>query len=445
MRLVGEESCIQSTARRLAAISGEDNVYVVSDEQHRFTIINQIGAVFARPFDRLIPEPEGRNTAPAIALALRWLLDNGAADSDLLFFSPSDHIIRPAGILRERILQAAPYAKDCLITFGIVPDRAETGYGYIELGEAAAQTPGAPRTVLSFREKPDQAAAERFVAGGQFLWNSGMFLFSAGALRDAFARHCPEIACALDTSYPAMIKRYAELPRLSIDYAIMEKAENIVCAPLDLEWSDIGSWESVYQALPHDGDGNAAQGNVACMDSTGCLALAENRLIALLGVRDIAVVDTNDALLVCPRSRAQQVKDLTGRIAETHPALAATPATTHRPWGSFTILKEGSQYTGQHLNHYKIKHIVVNPGAHLSLQLHEKRSEHWVVIAGTAEAVIGDARQILTTNMSAFVPAGVKHRLANPGNIPLEIIEVQNGSHVGEDDIIRFDDAYGRA
>ncbi|MDR2733102.1 MAG: mannose-1-phosphate guanylyltransferase/mannose-6-phosphate isomerase [Spirochaetota bacterium] len=458
MRLFGEESFIQATARRLAALSGEEQVYVVSDEQHRFTIINQLGAVFSKNFDRLIPEPEGRNTAPAIALSLRYLLDCGAQDDDLLFFSPSDHIIHPESIFQERIFQASPWAKDHIITFGIVPDRAETGYGYIEINAPSAHKPDAPLGVRSFREKPDRATAERFVActhsgtsthsgtNKQFLWNSGMFLFSVGSLMSAFARHCPEIAKALGTDYKTIIKFYADLPRLSIDYAIMEKAENILCVPLDITWSDIGSWESVYQAIPHDAAGNAVQGSAACMDSSGCLALAENRLITLLGVRDLAVVDTSDALLVCPRSEAQRVKDLTCRLAAAHPALTETPATTHRPWGSFTILKEGNQYTGKHsANHYKIKHIVVNPKGHLSLQMHEKRSEHWVVIAGTAEVTIGGERQILTTNMSAFVPAGVRHRLANPEDIPLEIIEVQNGSYVGEDDIIRFDDVYGRA
>jgi mannose-1-phosphate guanylyltransferase/mannose-6-phosphate isomerase len=225
----------------------------------------------------------------------------------------------------------------------------------------------------------------------------------------------------------------------------MEKADNILCVPLDLEWSDIGSWESVYQTTPHDAVENATQGDVLCMDSTGCLALAENRFVALLGVHDLAVIDTSDALLVCPRSESERVKDLTGQIARVHPSLAETPATVHRPWGSFTILKEGSQYTGHSSNQYKIKHIVVKPKGYLSLQMHEKRSEHWVVIAGTAEIVIGDARQTLTVNESAFVPAGVKHRLANPGDTPLEIIEVQNGSYVGEDDITRFDDVYGRA
>jgi len=475
LSLLGGESFIQTTARRLASLSGEENVFVVCSEDYRFIAANQITEIFSGRFDRLILEPEGRNTAPAIALTLRYMLDRGAQEEDILFFSPSDHLIRPESAFRGALLEAVPWARDHIITFGIVPSRPETGYGYIELdapappsvrdesgaatrnGEAplmgnereheaeaplmsaaSARNKEAPLDVRSFREKPDSITAARFIQSGNFLWNSGMFMFSIAAIRDALTRHAPALARAIEEmDYAQMVRRYAELPRDSIDYAVMEKAKNILCFPLSLEWSDIGSWDSVYQALPHDAAGNAAAGPVQCLESADCLAIAENRLIALLGVRGLAVIDTSDALLVCRRAGAQRVKELVGELSRACPAITEAHTTTHRPWGSFTVIREGDQY--------KVKHIIVNPGAHLSLQTHSRRSEHWVVIAGTAEITIGDEKRILNKNESAYVPIAVKHRLANPASLPLEIIEVQNGTYVGEDDITRFDDAYGRS
>ena len=435
LKLLGGESFIQMTARRLAAVSGEENVFVVCDEQHRFTVTNQLTEIFSKRFDRLILEPAGRNTAPAIALSLRFMLDRGARDEDLLFFSPSDHLIRPEESFRASLLSALPWAKDHIITFGIVPDRAETGYGYIELGGALREA--APFRVQTFHEKPDSETAERFVQSGKFLWNSGMFLFSVAAIRNACKRYAPALSRAIEEmDFSQMVRRYAELPRESIDYAIMEKSDALLCLPLDLEWSDIGSWDSIYQTLPHDAAGNAASGQVHCIESADCLVMAENRLVTLLGVRDLAVIDTADALLICRRSESQRVKELVDALSRTHPAITETHTTTHRPWGNFTVLKEGPQY--------KIKHFIVNPGAHLSLQTHSKRSEHWVVISGRAEVTIGEEKRFLNKNESAYVPIAVPHRLANPGEVPLEIIEVQNGSYVGEDDITRLDDVYGR-
>jgi mannose-1-phosphate guanylyltransferase/mannose-6-phosphate isomerase len=435
LKLLGKESFIQMTARRLASICGEENVFVVSDEPHRFTVKNQITEVFSKPFNRLILEPEGRNTAPAIALSLRFMLDQGAQDDDVLFFSPSDHLIRPESSFCKSLLEALPWAKEHIITFGIIPSRAETGYGYIETGDAHRES--APFQVRTFREKPDIETARRFVESGKFLWNSGMFMFSVGVIRNAFKHHAPTLSRAIEEmDFKKMAAHYASLPRESIDYAIMEKADNILCLPLDIEWSDIGSWDSIYQTLPHDDAGNASAGSVHIMESTDCLVMAENRLISLLGVTDLAVIDTADALLICRRSESQRVKELVEALSRINPPITETHTTTHRPWGNFTVLKEGPQY--------KIKHFTVNPGAHLSLQTHNKRSEHWVVIAGTAEVTVGGEKRILKKNESAYVPIAVPHRLANPGEQPLEIIEVQNGWYVGEDDITRLDDVYGR-
>lgn len=435
LRMGTEESFIQLTARRLAPLAGADAVYVVTDGNYNFNVINQLSAVFARSYDRVILEPAGRNTAPAIALTIRYMLDKaGAKPDDLLFFSPSDHLIRPEETLRQAIAAAAESAGSSIVTFGIVPDKPETGYGYIELGAPAA---GFLRRVSAFREKPDRATAERFVASGNFMWNSGMFLFSIATMLAAFAKHAPELARACATlSFDEMTAAYETLPRQSIDYAIMEKADNILCAPLDIEWNDIGSWDSVHEVLPHDAAGNATVGNVRCMDSEDNLVMADGRLVTLLGVSGLAVIDTPDALLVCKRSDSQRVKDLVGEIQQTDPAVTAEHVTTYRPWGRFTILEEGPRC--------KIKRIVVNPGARLSLQRHLHRSEHWVVVTGSAEVTIGDKVESLHENQSVYVPINEVHRLANPGKIPLEIIEVQNGEYVGEDDIIRLEDTYGR-
>ena len=460
LNLAGSESFIQMTARRLAPLSGPAGVFVVTDGAYTFNVINQLSQVLGGNFDRVIVEPAGRNTAPAIALSLRYMLDHGATRDSVLFFSPSDHIIHPEARLHEAVRFSLGAAKNHIVTFGIIPSKPETGYGYIEMGAALADgdsggtASGQPHAskpagdcsakkstgifeVRSFREKPDLETARSFVESGSFLWNSGMFMFSIGVMLDAFKAHTPELADAVENmSYDQMVKAYETLPRQSIDYAVMEKAAGILCVPLDIEWNDIGSWDSLYEILPKDSAENAIDGTAHCLESANNLVISGGRLVTLLGVNNLAVIDTPDALLVCERSQSQKVKDLVSELAETRPAVTVEHVTTYRPWGSFTVLEEGARY--------KIKRIVVNPGARLSLQRHLHRSEHWVVVSGAAEVTIGERVLALTENQSVYVPINEAHRLTNPGRIPLEIIEVQNGEYVGEDDIIRMEDNYGR-
>ncbi|WP_404401339.1 mannose-1-phosphate guanylyltransferase/mannose-6-phosphate isomerase [Pelagibacterium halotolerans] len=387
-------------------------------------------------------EPEGRDTAAAVALAALHVADVHGEKAILLIL-PADHLIADEAAFTDAVLKARELAgAEDIVTFGIAPDRPETGFGYIE---------AEGNKVQRFVEKPDRAVAESYLASGRHFWNSGMFVFSAGAMIKAMEKHCPEIVEGARGALGAAKRGtngesetlevdrniFAQTPATSIDYAVMEKAESVAFVPLSCGWSDIGSWAAVADLVSADESGNRATGEVILEGVRDCFVHAEDRMVALVGVDDLLVVDTPDALLVTHRNQAQQVKAVYNRLKSEGHEAAKLHRTAHRPWGTYTVLEEGDRF--------KIKRIEVKPGARLSLQAHHHRAEHWVVVSGTAKVVNGSEEILLSVNQSTYIPCGHKHRMENPGILPLVLIEVQSGEYLGEDDIVRFDDVYGRA
>lgn len=436
LSIQSDKSLIQTTAERTALFTDPSQVYVVAGDDHKLMIIDHLSKSFNCKFDRIVLEPTGRNTAPAIALTVKYMLEKErVGENEVLFFCPSDHIIRPEADLASAVKNSLPLAQNNIVTFGIVPNKPETGYGYVELG---AVIEGLSYQVKRFVEKPDLAKAKEYLAAGNYMWNAGMFMFSIKVILAAFDAHAPELAAFIrNGSYEDFLKAYPTVPSISIDYAIMEKAKNIVCRKLPIEWNDIGSWDSYFDLLPKDADNNAFVGDVKAIQTRDSLVIGSKKLTTLIGVHDIAVIETEDAILVSDRSKTQDVKEIVQILKTQKRKEADEHVTTYRPWGSYTILEESERY--------KIKKIVVNVGARLSLQRHQHRSEHWIVVKGTALVEIGGKEQYIHENESAYVPKSFIHRLSNPGRIPLEMIEVQNGEYTGEDDIERLEDNYGRA
>lgn len=437
--LVGEQSLLQATWRRLEGLPGAGRPIVVANEEHRFMVAEQLRQVGVAPAALLL-EPVGRNTAPAIAVAA--LQAQAGGGDPLLLVLPSDHVIRDEAGFRAAVLAAVPAAEaGALVTFGIVPAGPETGYGYIQ----AAAGEGV-RAVARFVEKPDLATARDYVASGRYFWNSGMFLFRASRYLDELQRFAPAIVEAARAAL-AGGKRDADFLRLgraafeaspsdSIDYAVMEKTDAAAVLPIDVGWSDVGSWSALWEIADQDPDGNAHHGDVLALGCRNTLAWGGRRLVSLLGLKDVIVVDTDDALLVAARDQVQQVKDIVARLKAERRPQASVHRKVYRPWGSYDGIDSGERF--------QVKRIVVNPGAALSLQMHHHRAEHWIVVSGSARVTCDDKVFLLAENQSTYIPLGSKHRLENPGKVPLELIEVQSGSYLGEDDIVRFEDVYGR-
>ncbi len=434
LKIGGPQSLMAQTVTRFLPLAAAHDIIIVTNHEHLHHVRAEL-AVCGAGAAHIILEPVGRNTAPAIALAARYCLDNlGADDGELLLVTPSDHLVGQPDTFVATLRQAAPMAAGgSIVTFGIRPDNPETGYGYIQAGAAS----GAGFTVESFKEKPDARTAERYLQAGNYYWNSGLFAFTIGTLRGELARYRPDIRAHMDKPFAAMLQDFAALPDISLDYAVAEKSDRIVTIPLAADWSDIGSWDAIYGVLPKDAAGNAIQGDCLPVDCRDSLILGHSRLIAGIGLEDVLVVETDDVILVAKKGESQKVKDIVGELKARGRREAAEHTTVYRPWGRYSVLGEGPGY--------KLKKIVVTPGQRLSLQLHNHRSEHWIVINGTAKVTIGGREQLIPANESAFVPIATKHRLENPGDTPLEMIEVQNGNYLGEDDIVRFDDIYGRA
>ena len=439
--LLGHRSLLQDTIARVRPVVGDD-VWVVTTGDVRFLAAQQLREVGLDPQGRVLCEPAGRNTAPAIGLAA--LL---SAPEDVLLVLPSDHAIRNDQVFRDALLAARPAAEaGFLVTFGISPSRPETGYGYIRVGRPLPGLEGV-RSVDRFVEKPDRARAEQYLAAGGYVWNSGMFAFRAATVLEELARHAPDVYAGLDALRPALSEGqdppadlYRALPKIAIDVAVMERSDRVAVVPVDLEWSDLGSFEALLENLPADADGNVTRlepgGDAILVGSSGNLVWGGKKVVALAGVRDLIVVDTPDALLVCSRERAQGVREVADRLKAAGRGEAAVHRTVHRPWGSFTVLEEGEGY--------KVKRIEVLPGARLSLQFHRHRNEHWIGIAGTADVIRDGERFSLRPNEATFIPVSVPHRLENPGAEALAIIEVQVGDYLGEDDIVRLEDDYRR-
>jgi mannose-1-phosphate guanylyltransferase/mannose-6-phosphate isomerase len=437
LRLTEETSLLQTTLLRVAGLPGVLPPVVVVGEDHRFITLSQIEELGIFEEFTILLEAKGRNTAPAISGAA-WYCKREDEDLVLLVL-PADHIILRREAFAEAVEKARGLAeKGAIVTFGIQPTNPETGYGYIEKGEGDR--------VASFTEKPDLGTAVDYLASGRYFWNSGMFAFSLETLLAEMEEHAPEIRAAMEQAVSTgeadqRFFRFAGeamegCPSDSIDYALMEKTTKAAVVAADLGWSDIGSWRALWEMQERDDYGNTVKGDVILEDTKDCMVSAEKRLVATVGLRDTLVVETADAVLVSPLSRSQDVKKLVSRLQAEERKEYAIHATAYRPWGSYTVLEEQPRF--------QIKRITVNPGAKLSLQMHHHRSEHWVVVSGMARVTNGEEVILLHENQSTYIPVGTIHRLENPGVIELELIEVQNGSYLGEDDIVRFDDAYGR-
>jgi mannose-1-phosphate guanylyltransferase/mannose-6-phosphate isomerase len=332
----------------------------------------------------------------------------------------------------DYVKQAEQVAREgYIVTFGIKPTRPETGYGYIKTGEKLKV-----KSDKLEAYKTEKFTAKKYLKEGIYYWNSGMFAFSIGTIIDAFQEFTPEIHAMLEGSFDEMNSRFSQMPNISIDYAVMEKSDRVVTMPMDIYWNDIGSWDSLYELLESDEEGNIKRGDVVTMDTRNTMILGSKRLITTIGLEDGLVIETDDAILIAQKGQAQKVKDVVDKLKQDNRKEPSEHVTTYRPWGNYTVLEEGERY--------KLKRIVVNPLARLSLQMHYHRSEHWVVIKGTAKVTIGDMEKLVHENESVYVPKSTVHRLENPGKVPLEIIEVQNGEYVGEDDIERKEDVYGR-
>ena len=446
VKLLGEESLFQSSARRLSGI-GFAAPSVVTGSDFRFMVVEQLAAVEIAPHQILI-EPSARNTAAAICAAA-VALDANNGDS-LMLVAPSDHIIPDEEGFRDTVEAAVPTAlAEQIVTFGISPNRAETGYGWLELTTRAGEaSPPTPQLLRSFVEKPDAEAAEALLAGGMHLWNAGIFLFSTATLLDAYAKYAPETldgvrsahsTAKTDLGFTCLApKPWSELEDISIDYAVMERAPNLSVIPYSGAWSDLGDWQAIWREGKADSFGVVTGGPSTALDCNNTLlhATTEAQELVGIGLENIIAVAMPDAVLVAHKDRTQYVKNAVAELKAKGAAQAETLPRDHRPWGWYEGIARGPRF--------QVKRIVVNPGSALSLQSHNHRSEHWVVVEGTAKVTIDNEVKTITENQSVYIPLGAVHRLENPGKLPLTLIEVQTGSYFGEDDIIRYDDIYAR-
>lgn len=440
--LVTDRTLLQDTASRLDGVPGQGNAIYVCNEEHRFLLAEQVAQLGKTP-STIILEPEGRNTAPALTLAALYLASHDA--DALMIVMPADHVMREPGRFVAAVQQGRDRAvTGSLVTFGIVPDRPETGYGYIRRGAALAGE--SVYAVGAFVEKPDLATATRYLDAGDCYWNSGIFMMRADRWLEEIALHRPDILerCrrAMETGkqdsdfFRVNKAEFSACPSDSIDYAVMEKTDHAVVVPLDAGWSDVGAWPALWDVCPRDENGNVTQGDVIVEDTHNAFLVAQHRVLATVGLDNIIVVETPDAVLVASKEKAQNVKEIVKRLKQDQRDECKVHRRVYRPWGSYEGIDTGSRF--------QVKRLTVKPGAQLSLQMHHHRAEHWVVVKGTARVTCGDQVFNLHENESTYIPMGERHRLENPGAIPLEVIEIQSGSYLGEDDIVRFEDVYDR-
>lgn len=443
--VVGERSLFQQTLARLDGVPGLEVLrpLVVANQEHRFMVAQQCREMGVEP-NAIVLEPVARNTAPAIAVAA--LAARALAGDAVLLVLPSDHVVNDVAAFQRAVVagMAAAEEEGRLVTFGIVPSHAETGYGYIQ--SALPLNPCAAVPVQCFVEKPDLATAQAYLWAGGYTWNSGMFLFKTSAFLDELQRLQPDMYRQCGAAWDAAREdldfvrldadAFAACPAESVDYAVMERTDKASVVPLDAGWSDVGSWSAVWAVQARDAQGNAARGDVLFEDSRNSYVHAESRLVAVLGLEDVVVVETADAVLVTRKDQAQHVRQVVDRLKAGARPEADAHRLVYRPWGSYDAIDQGERF--------QVKRIVVNPGAKLSVQMHHHRSEHWVVVRGTAKVRVDEREQIVSENQSVYIPLGAVHSLENPGKMPLHLIEVQSGGYLGEDDIVRFQDLYGR-
>jgi mannose-1-phosphate guanylyltransferase/mannose-6-phosphate isomerase len=448
MKLADGQSLLLKTYLRAANVSQGGEILTVTNRDYFFMSKDELAKANFSERNRgvFLLEPVGRNTAPAVAMAALHVAQKYGRDALLLVLA-ADHLIKDQESFAKAVADAASLARqDHLVTFGIVPDAPETGFGYIESGEPL----GAGKVVKRFVEKPSLEKAREYLAAGNFLWNSGMFCFKAGVVLDELAAHAPEVlktaeacwaamsenASKLDSMLEIPAEAFAAVPDISVDYALMEHSAKVAVVPANFGWSDIGSWNAVSELVVPDSDNNRAVGEAIFVDSKNTFVQSEDRLVAAVGIDNLMIIDTPDALLVAHSDKAQDVKKVVAQLKKQNHDAYKLHRTVARPWGTYTVLEEGPRF--------KIKRIEVKPGGSLSLQMHHHRSEHWIVVSGMAKVVNGEHEIFVSTNESTYIPAGHRHRLDNPGVMDLVMIEVQSGEYLGEDDIVRFQDVYGR-
>jgi mannose-1-phosphate guanylyltransferase/mannose-6-phosphate isomerase len=450
----GEETLLQGTLSRFGGSIGRaldvKPPMIVCNEEHRF-LVGEQARLAAQPLQSIVLEPVGRNTAPALTCAA--LLAAAENTDPMLLMMPADHLIKNTDAFCDAVIAGGRLAADgALVTFGVVPDKPETGYGYIQLGESLAAEGPASNAIAAFKEKPELATATEYLADGGYRWNAGIFLLRANVWLEAIGEFNPEIlkACqaavdgaARDGEFVRLDKESFEAcPSDSIDYAVMEPvveqdSRRGAVVSLDVGWSDVGSWSSIWEVSDRDGDGNVSRGDVHLEGSANSVVIAEHRLVAALGCEDLVIVETPDAVMVAPKDRAQDVKKIVDWLKEQDRDEWLSHRRVYRPWGSYESVDAGDGF--------QVKRIIVNPGAALSLQMHNHRAEHWIMVNGAATVTCGKKQFMLSENESTYIPVGATHRLENPGTVACELIEVQSGSYLGEDDIVRFEDKYNRA
>lgn len=428
LHVIGDKSLLAQTIERFLGLVEAKDIIIVTNEKYIFHVQAELKTINAQKA-HIITEPMGKNTAPAIALAQSYCQDVLQCDDDeILFVSPSDHLIKPIDVFQDLIRNAQDVAKDNIVTLGIKPTKPEIGYGYIE----AEKNNNLAKKVISFKEKPDLATAKEYITSGNYYWNGGMFMFSIATMQAELTKYMPAIIDITQSGYQYAVDNFINMPDISIDYAVAEKSQKMMMIPMEnIYWNDIGSFDAIAEVLS-DKDKNVLKGDILAENCTDTMIIGDNRLIAGIDLENLMIIDTPDALLVAKKGESQKVKNIVNRLKQSKRKEAKENVTMYRSWGKYTLLTESEGY--------RVRKIEMNPGASLTMQMHYHRSEHWTVISGTGKTIINDRESIFTENQSTYIPMGVKHKLSNPGKIPLIIIEVQSGKYINEDDIVVFED-----
>ena len=427
LHVIGDKSLLAQTIERFLGLVEAKDIIIVTNERYIFHVQAELKSINAQDA-HIITEPMGKNTAPAIALAQSYCQDVLQCDDDeILFVSPSDHLIKPIDAFQDLIRNAQDVAKDNIVTLGIKPTKPEIGYGYIE----AEKNNNLAKKVISFKEKPDLAKAKEYISSGNYYWNGGMFMFNIATMQAELTKYMPAIIDITQNGYQYTIDNFANMPDISIDYAVAEKSQKMMMIPMEnIYWNDIGSFDAIAEVLS-DKDKNVFKGDILAENCTDTMIIGENRLIAGIDLENLMIIDTPDVLLVAKKGESQKVKNIVNKLKQVKRKEAKENVTMYRSWGKYTLLTEREGY--------RVRKIEMDPGASLTMQMHYHRSEHWTVISGTGKTIIDDRESIFTENQSTYIPMGVKHKLFNPGKIPLIIIEVQSGKYINEDDIVIFE------
>lgn len=427
LHVIGDKSLLAQTIERFLGLVEAKDIIIVTNEHYIFHVQAELKIINAQEA-HIITEPMGKNTAPAIALAQSYCQDVLQCDDDeILFVSPSDHLIKPIDAFQDLIRKAQDVAKDNIVTLGIKPTKPEIGYGYIE----AEKNNNLAKKVISFKEKPDLATAKEYIASGNYYWNGGMFMFSIATMQAELTKYMPAIIDITQNGYQYIVDNFVNMPDISIDYAVAEKSQKMMMIPMEnIYWNDIGSFDAIAEVLS-DKDKNVFKGDILAENCTDTMIIGDNRLIAGIDLENLMIIDTPDALLVAKKGESQKVKNIVNKLKQSKRKEAKENVTMYRSWGKYTLLTESEGY--------RVRKIEMDPGASLTMQMHYHRSEHWTVISGTGKIIINDKESIFTENQSTYIPMGVKHKLSNPGKIPLIIIEVQSGKYINDDDIVVFE------